>query len=97
MTDIIYLKASPRLFVLPPEGVPAEEVARNAVDELTNNLQYDSCVDEHLQDQVYIQPHSQKVILTSTEKSLTSVNQKTSLAHWASKRWIVHKPDCKIH
>lgn len=33
-------------------GVPAEEVARNAVDELTNNLEYDSCVDEHLQDQV---------------------------------------------
>jgi len=42
------------LFVLPSEGVPAEEVARNAVDELTNNLQYDSCVDEHLQDQVTI-------------------------------------------
>ena len=40
------------MFVLPSEGVPAEEVARNAVDELTNNLKYDSCVDEHLQDQV---------------------------------------------
>lgn len=36
------------------KGVPAEEVARNAVDELTNNLQYDSCVDEHLQDQLII-------------------------------------------
>ena len=36
------------------QGVPAEEVARNAVDELTNNLEYDSCVDEHLQDQVNI-------------------------------------------
>ena len=39
-------------------GVPAEEVARNAVDELTNSLEHDSCVDEHLQDQVdklYIQ------------------------------------------
>ena len=35
-------------------GVPAEEVARNAVDELTSNLQHDSCVDEHLQDQVSI-------------------------------------------
>ena len=35
-------------------GVPAEEVARNAVDELTSNLQHNSCVDEHLQDQVSI-------------------------------------------
>ena len=43
------------LFVLPSEGVPAEEVARNAVEELTNNLQYESCVDEHLQDQVSLQ------------------------------------------
>ncbi|KAL9951213.1 hypothetical protein ACROYT_G043836 [Oculina patagonica] len=36
------------------KGVPAEEVARNAVEELTNNLQYESCVDEHLQDQLII-------------------------------------------
>ena len=36
-------------------GVPAEEVARNAVDELTSNLQHNGCVDEHLQDQVSIQ------------------------------------------
>lgn len=35
-------------------GVPAEEVARNAVDELTSNLQHNSSVDEHLQDQVSI-------------------------------------------
>lgn len=36
------------------KGVPAEEVARNAVDELSNSLQYDTCVDEHLQDQLII-------------------------------------------
>ncbi|XP_073227285.1 RNA 3'-terminal phosphate cyclase-like [Porites lutea] len=36
------------------KGVPAEEVARNAVDELTSNLQHNSCVDEHLQDQLII-------------------------------------------
>ena len=34
------------------QGVSPQEVARNAVEELANNLQYDSCVDEHLQDQV---------------------------------------------
>ena len=39
-------------------GVPAEEVARNAVDELTSNLQHNSCVDEHLQDQVSIPGNS---------------------------------------
>lgn len=36
------------------KGVPAEEVARNAVDELTNNLQHGGCVDDHLQDQLVI-------------------------------------------
>jgi len=82
------------LFVLPSEGVPAEEVARNAVDELTNNLQYDSCVDEHLQDQVNV---AKKVILTSPKKFLTSSSQKALIACWTSKRWIIHKPDCKIY
>jgi len=69
------------LFLFPSEGVPAEEVARNAVDELTNNLQYDSCVDEHLQDQVNI---AKRVILTSPEKFPTILSNKTSLACWAS-------------
>ncbi|XP_067027666.1 RNA 3'-terminal phosphate cyclase-like isoform X1 [Acropora muricata] len=36
------------------KGVPGEEVARNAVDKLTNNLQHDGCVDEFLQDQLII-------------------------------------------
>lgn len=36
------------------KGVSPQEVARNAVEELANNLQYDSCVDEHLQDQLII-------------------------------------------
>lgn len=34
------------------QGVSPQEVAGNAVEELANNLQYDSCIDEHLQDQV---------------------------------------------
>ena len=33
-------------------GVPAEDVAGKAVEELTRNLDSGGCVDEHLQDQV---------------------------------------------
>jgi len=55
---------------LPSEGVPAEEVARNAVDELINNLQYDSCVDEHLQDQVNIAKELSSLALRNFQQSL---------------------------
>ena len=33
-------------------GVPAEQVARNAVEELQEALENNCCVDQHLQDQV---------------------------------------------
>ena len=33
-------------------GVPAEQVANKAVEELKNGLKNNCCVDEHLQDQV---------------------------------------------
>lgn len=35
-------------------GVPAQEVGKEAAENLLNDLSYEACVDQHLQDQVCI-------------------------------------------